>query len=147
MFCTQVSQKFFVAYGDTLINIDLKHMMNQHSFSQASATITTANVKSPFGLISYTNDGQVGSFTEKPIQSFYIGHMVINKTVLENLTEDSLSLPDGEGLVQLFQNLIRCKDLSTYLYNGPQITFNTREELSQAETDFVAFFTQREEQE
>jgi len=136
-----------VAYGDTLIDVDVQDMLSTHKLNGSSATIVTANVKSPFGLISYTNDGQVGSFTEKPIQSFYIGHMVINKTVLENLTEDSLSLPDGEGLVQLFQNLIRCKDLSTYLYNGPQITFNTREELSQAETDFVAFFTQREEQE
>ena len=73
--------------------------------------------------------------------------MVINKSVLELLEENDLSLPDGQGLVKLFQNLIQCNDLTTYPYNGPQITFNTREELSQAETDFVAFFTQREEQE
>ena len=70
----------------------------------------------------------------------------MNKSVLEHLPEDYLSLPDGEGLVELFQNLIQSNDLTTYSYNGPQITFNTREELSQAETDFVAFFTQREEQ-
>ena len=71
--------------------------------------------------------------------------MVLDRTILENLTEESLALPDGDGLVKLFQNLIESRDLSTYSYNGPQITFNTREELSQAETDFVAFFTQREE--
>ncbi len=134
-----------VAYGDTLINIDIQDMISAHKSTGTSVTIVTADVRSPFGLVSYTDDGQVDAFTEKPIQSFYIGHMVLEKTVLENLTEDSLSLPDGDGLVQLFQHLIASRDLSIYAYNGPQITFNTREELSQAETDFVAFFTQREE--
>ena len=136
-----------VAYGDTLIDVNVQDMLSTHKSKGKSTTIVTANVKSPFGLVSYKNDGQVESFIEKPIQSFYIGHMVINKSVLELLEENDLSLPDGQGLVKLFQNLIQCNDLTTYPYNGPQITFNTREELSQAETDFVAFFTQREEQE
>ena len=134
-----------VAYGDTLIDIDVHDMLSAHKSRGTSATIVTANVRSPFGLVSYRDDGHVDSFTEKPIQSFYIGHMVLDRTILENLTEESLALPDGDGLVKLFQNLIESRDLSTYSYNGPQITFNTREELSQAETDFVAFFTQREE--
>ena len=43
-------ERFFVAYGDTLIDVGLEQMLEDHVSSGALATVTTADVRSPFGL-------------------------------------------------------------------------------------------------
>ena len=142
---TLVSERVFVAYGDTLIDMDLGAMLADHLSSGALASMTVANVRSPFGLVAADRDGWVGSFEEKPLQMFYVGHMLLERSVLDDLDQELLALPDGEGLVKLFCELVSRKCLRMYPYNGPQITFNTRQELHQAERDFIAFFTHQEE--
>ena len=42
-------ERFFVAYGDTLIDVGLEQMLEDHVSSGALATVTTADVRSPFG--------------------------------------------------------------------------------------------------
>tara|TARA_B100000029_G_scaffold137629_1_gene132532 strand:- start:1099 stop:1818 length:720 start_codon:yes stop_codon:yes gene_type:complete len=140
-----LSENTIVSYGDTLIDIDLNHLIESHMSKQAKITIITADVKSPFGLVKTNVNGRVDSFDEKPIQSYYIGHMILQKYLLEGLDSEILELPDGEGLVKLFKKLISDDLLYTYQYNGPQITFNTQNELNQAQSDFIAFFTHQEE--
>jgi len=140
-----MGDRAFVAYGDTLINVDLDAMQSDHMSSGASVTTTVANVRSPFGLVTLDGDGWVRSFEEKPLQLFYVGHMLLERDVLENLAPEVLNLPDGEGLVRLFGDLIHRKRLRAYYYTGPQITFNTSQELRQAERDFISFFTHRED--
>ena len=139
-----IGERVFVAYGDTLIDVDLEAMLAQHQASGAQVTITVAEVRSPFGLVTTDTAGWGASFEEKPLQLYYIGHMLLERTVLKNLDPHLLALPDGEGLVELFQGLIVAKQLQTYLYRGPQITFNTHQERDQAERDFIAFFTHQE---
>ena len=53
--------------------------------------------------------------------------------------------PDGEGLVKLIQGLIQLRKVRTHTYTGPQITFNTREDLDRAEVNMTEFFTQTED--
>lgn len=138
-------ERFFVAYGDTLIDIALEDMLGQHLASGASATITAANVKSPFGLITTDADCLVRSFEEKPMQMYFVGHMVMERSVLDDVDPKLLAMPDGDGLVELFQVLISQTQLNMYQYAGAQITFNTHRELHQAEQDFISFFTHQEE--
>lgn len=140
-----IEDRVVVAYGDTLIDLNLDDLLEAHESSGAKATITTADVRSPFGLVMSDEEGWACSFEEKPLQSYYIGHMVLEREVLEHLDQELLTLPDGDGLVRLFDKLIQQKCLRTHSYNGPQITFNTQQELKQAEDDFVAFFTHQEE--
>ena len=140
-----LSENTIVSYGDTLIDIDLNHLIKSHISSQAKITIITADVKSPFGLVRTLESGQVYSFDEKPTQSYYIGHMILRSNLFKDLTRELLDLPDGDGLIRLFKQLIVKKNLYTYQYNGPQITFNTQHELNQAQNDFIAFFTHQEE--
>ncbi len=142
---TQMNERAFVAYGDTLINVDLDAMLTDHASSGAAITITTANVRSPFGLVTTDADRWVCSFEEKPLQLFYVGHMLLERSVLDDVDPGLLVLPDGQGLVRLFADLTARRRLRMYPYNGPQITFNTHKELDQAERDFVSFFTQPEE--
>ena len=139
-----IEKRAFVAYGDTLIDVSLTQMLEYHTTCGAAVTLTTANVRSPFGLVRATEDGYVVSFEEKPIQPFYVGHMLIEWTVLDEVGPGLLKMPDGDGLVALFQRLIERRDLRLYPYTGPQITFNTQQELDQAERDLVTFFTHQE---
>jgi len=142
---TITGERFFVAYGDTLIDVDLAGMLRQHLTSGASATITAANVKSPFGLITTDEGRLVRSFEEKPMQMYFVGHMMMERSILEDIDPNLLAIPDGEGLVKLFQVLISRKRLDMYQYAGAQITFNTQRELHQAEQDFISFFTDQDE--
>ena len=142
---TLMTEQVFVAYGDTLINVDLEAMVADHRSSGAQITITTAEVRSPFGLVTANADRWVSSFEEKPLQSFYVGHMLLESTLLDDIDPRLLDLPDGDGLVELFCHLAFRQALRMYPYEGPQITFNTQQELHQAERDFIAFFTQSEE--
>lgn len=141
---TLMGDRVFVAYGDTLIDIDLEVMLAQHQASQAQLTITIAEIRSPFGLVTIDEAGWGMSFEEKPLQMYYIGHMLLERMVLENLDPQLLALPDGDGLVELFRRLIAKKQMQTYRYSGPRITFNTHQERDQAERDFIKFFTHQE---
>ena len=140
-----MSERVFVAYGDTLVDVDQAEMLSEHVTSGASVTITVASVRSPFGLVTTEPDGWVVSFEEKPVQSYYVGHMLLERNALNDLDPKLLAMPDGDGLVKLFSLLISQRLLHKYAYSGPQITFNTRQELHQAERDFIAFFTHQEE--
>jgi glucose-1-phosphate cytidylyltransferase len=139
-----LGDRVFVVYGDTLIDVDLDAMLAQHQASEAQLTITIASGRSPFGLVNVDETGWVTWFEEKPLQMYYIGHMLLERTLLEDLDPQLLALPDGDGLIELFQRLITKRQLQTYLYSGFQITFNTHQERDQAERDFITYFTHQE---
>lgn len=139
-----IGERAFVAYGDTLIDVNLAQMLARHIATGAAVTITSADVRSPFGLVISDPENRVLSFEEKPLQPYYIGHMLLERSVLENVDPALLRMPDGEGLVTLFKRLIEKQRLWTYSYTGPQITFNTQQDLDRAEQDLTKFFTHQE---
>lgn len=131
-----------VTYGDTLIDTDLQAMLAAHQARQAALTLTTASIKSPFGLIGMAGDHQVLSFEEKPTQTFYIGQMLVEGQALADVPEGFLRMHDGEGLILFFRSLIDQGRVIAFPYAGPQITFNTEQELKKAERDIITFYTQ-----
>ena len=141
----QWGERAMVTYGDTFIDFDPMHMLAEHVRRRVAATITVADIQSPFGIVQVDVDHRVRAFDEKPVFPYYIGHLVMERSVLEELDETLLSLPDGEGLVQLFQRLIACGQLGAYHHRGLQITFNTLMERESAEQALIKFFTEREE--
>lgn len=139
-----IKTKAIVTYGDTFININPADVLDTHDKNNVDLTITIADIRSPFGLVKMNKSSQVISFEEKPVFSYYIGHMVMERTLLDNINMNLLSLPDGEGLVGLFQELIKAKRINAYRHAGLQITFNTFYERQKAEEAFIRFFTQEE---
>lgn len=137
-------QRAWITYGDTLINADLDNMLLQHNSSGAALSLSTAFVQSPFGLVETDDNEWLMSFREKPEQPFFVGHMLMERSVLDSVDAKLLRAPDGEGLVKLIQDLIQLRQVRTHRYTGPQITFNTREDLNRAEVDMTEFFTQTE---
>ena len=137
-----MGERAWVAYGDTLVDVDLASMLADHLAANAGITLTTAQVRSPFGLVEVDDEGWLRSFREKPVQPYFVGHMLVERGVLDVLAADLLRKPDGQGLVALIQQLMASRRVRTHAYAGPQITFNTPQDLDRAERDLIEFFTQ-----
>jgi len=120
-------------------------MRQEHERNLPSATITIAEIRSPFGLVQRTDGMLVTSFDEKPLLPYYIGHMILERAALEEIDPAMVMLPDGAGIVAMFQSLINRQRLQAFKHDGLQITFNTMQEYRQAETAFINFYTQQED--
>ncbi len=134
-----------LTYGDTFANIDLSLLLKTHIKEKNSATIVVAPIQNPFGLVEYDNNRKVLSFKEKPVLNYYIGYAVINKSDIERVPQKMIGMPDGKGLVEFYKYLIDKGSLGIFEYSGPQITFNTEDELRLARRKMTAFYTSREE--
>ncbi|MDD4910368.1 MAG: nucleotidyltransferase family protein [Candidatus Omnitrophica bacterium] len=139
-----IGNRAIVTYGDTFVNMDPNLVLKWHIKSRKNLTITIADIRSPFGIVKYDREQRVTLFEEKPLFSYYIGNFITDKAVLEDLDNNLISLPDGEGLIGLFNNLIDKGELTAYKHKGFNITFNTAQEWAKAEEDFIKFFTQEE---
>ncbi len=132
---------FFITYGDTLINVDHAAMLAKQRETGARMILTTACVRSPYGQITTDASGRALSFVEKPLQTFYIGHMLALREVIENAPPSIVGAPDALGLIQTIQELIDRKEVWIHPYEGPQITFNTAFELEKARQDIIHFYS------
>lgn len=139
-----LGERSIVTYGDTFINIEPARILAEHRKRGAGATITVADIRSPFGLVKSDSKNIARSFEEKPTLQYYIGHMIMETDILFNLGKKIVSMPDGQGLVRLFHQLIKHGKLNIYRHKGLKITFNTPHEYKKAEEEFVKFFTEQE---
>ena len=131
-----------IVYGDTLIDTDLAAMLAGHAQRGLDLTLTTASIRNPFGLVRLDADHKVLSFEEKPVQTYYIGQMLMERQAMDGVPQALLDLPDGEGLVRHIQDLAAQDRVGAFQFAGPQITFNTEHELQKAERDIIGFYTQ-----
>ena len=141
-----VTDRLIVSYCDTFIDLDLERLLQTHLGNKAVATIVTAEIRNPFGLVTADSQGWVTSFVEKPMLNYYIGSFVIEKSAFESITPDMLAQPDGEGLVNLFCLLSEQQRLGAFAHTGTQITFNTESERRRAEEDLGRFYTFKEDE-
>jgi NDP-sugar pyrophosphorylase family protein len=133
-----------MSYGDTFTDLNLDKLIESHQNSDNEVTIVTAPIQNPFGLVEYDSGDKVTFLSEKPILNYYIGYAIINKTALDLVPPKVIKMPDGEGLVIFFKILIAMRKLGVYNHSGLQITFNTKEELKDAEEKLVRFYTNLE---
>lgn len=133
-----------MTYGDTFTNLELEQLIKCHRESAHYATIVTAPIKSPFGLVEVDENASVTYFREKPILNYYIGYAVVRKDALDSLPPDIVAMHDGEGLVSFYQLLMTSKRLGAFNHSGLQITFNTPSELKTAEEALYHFYTNAE---
>ena len=141
-----ISEQVFVSYCDTFIDLDIGQMLEEHVAKGAGATMVSAPVKSPLGLLNYDDSGWVDSFIEKPILKYYFGSFILERTALEHVTEEMLAKPDGEGIVEFFQRLTALRLLAAHEYSGAPITFNTESERQNAEEVWGNYYTYTEDE-
>lgn len=133
-----VSERFFVCYGDAVANVNLRKLLDLHTLQEALVTLTTFQMRSPFGLIMSDDTGVVNAFNEKPVLPHWmnIGFMVFEKKVLK-LARNKL-LKEKKWL-DFLNKLISMKKLCSFKHTGLHYTFNTELERQEMEKDFNSF--------
>lgn len=116
------NERFLVAYGDGLADVNVDELVGFHKKSQGIATLTTVQPTSRFGVMDVGDDGKVISFAEKPKLDGWIniGFFVLEPEVLQYLNEDCVL--EEEPLA----NLSADGQLSAYRHDGfwqPMDTF------------------------
>jgi glucose-1-phosphate cytidylyltransferase len=133
--------RLLIAYGDTFIDLNLDELVAHHEAAGSAGTIVTAEIRSPFGLIDGDPNGLVSSFREKPVMRYYIGCALLERAAFDEVTDEFLAMPDGDGLVAFFQRLISLNSLGAYLHTGLQLTYNSHEEYARVESEIGKFYT------
>lgn len=136
--------RVFMTYGDTFTNLSLSKLFAFHGEGGHEATLVTASIQNPFGLVEFDGRNRVTSFREKPVLQYYIGHAVIRKSALRFVPEEIRRMRDGEGLVAFFKILMAMEKLGAYEHKGLEISFNTPDELKVAEEKLCQFYTMSE---
>lgn len=128
--------RFVLAYGDALADIDLPALLKFHSQNHSLLTMSAMRLHSAFGILKVDPDGLAFDFKEKPLLEDWvnIGFMVVEKSILR-------SIPSGWSIIDLYQSLARQGRLFAFRYRGTHLTFNTREEKSDTEAKIDGFYT------
>jgi glucose-1-phosphate cytidylyltransferase len=134
-----VSDRFFVCYGDAIANLNLPNLLDFHISHKAWITLTTFQMRSPFGLVVFNDSGRVEAFNEKPILSHWmnIGFMVFEKKVLKQARNILL---EKKTWLDFLNHLISMKKLYSFKHTGLHYTFNTELERQEMENDFDRFY-------
>ncbi len=110
------NERFMVAYGDGLADIDLQKLLAFHDGHRRLATVTTVRVPGRFGVVDASDEGQVHRFREKPTQDSWIsaGFFVFEPGVFEYLSAEDGCVLERDPLERLAQQ----GQLMAYRHSG-----------------------------
>lgn len=76
----QLTEDFFVFYGDTVMDFDMLHMLNYHRANQADATLFLHPNDHPYDsdIVDIDTQGKVRGFHHKPHPDGFIAHNMVN---------------------------------------------------------------------
>ncbi|MBI2598114.1 MAG: NTP transferase domain-containing protein [Candidatus Diapherotrites archaeon] len=113
-------ENFFLAYGDDLSNVDLKKLKKFHEKNKKIVTVTAVKMESPFGILETNAKNEIIKFYEKPILDYWLngGYMVLNKKIFNYLKF-------GELEKEVFEKLVREKEIQAFKHSGEWKTMNT----------------------
>ncbi len=122
-----VNDKHFIAMnGDELTDISLKNLFRFHTEHNPVATIVTAPLKSPFGVVEIDENHTITNFKEKPI----ISDRFVNAGVYIFDQEIRKYLPERGRLEETtFVQLAKEGKLKSFKYFGFWNTLNTQKDL------------------
>ena len=101
------SEPFFVMNADLLTNVNFSHLLDFHSFGNATATMCVReyDFQVPYGVIKTEGD-KISSIVEKPVQKFFVnaGIYLLSPKVLEHIPKNTFF-----DMPTLFENMIEQK--------------------------------------
>jgi NDP-sugar pyrophosphorylase family protein len=114
----------FALNGDELLDLDLQRLLEHQRTSGAAATITVAQVRSPFGVVELDDD-LVRGFREAPRLEHWVscGVYVLGEEALERLPER------GDHETTTFPQLATERRLRAHRHEGIWLTVNTPKDL------------------
>lgn len=124
-------ERFMMTYGDGLSNVNLRELVQFHTETGRSATLTAVQPLGKFGALSIASDGQILSFQEKPRgDGAWVngGFFVLEPAIFDFIPEDDAVMWEREPL----EALSRSGELNAYKHNGfwhPMDTLRDKNEL------------------
>lgn len=119
--------KFIICYGDTIANVDVNLLLKFHTENKSSATVSSYQYKSQFGLFKTNQKNIIESYEEKPIVE---GRINIGFFVLEyEIAEKLISFSTFKDFISY---CVENKILYNYMHDGYHITVNSHNELEAA---------------
>jgi glucose-1-phosphate cytidylyltransferase len=117
------NQRFFVAYGDDVGDIDLAKLVEFHQSHGKIATITAVQIRLPYGVVEADNDGLVLGFDERPLLDYWIngGFMLFERSALDLMTAGENVNLETDVLPQLAAD----GELMIYRHHGFWQSMNT----------------------
>jgi NDP-sugar pyrophosphorylase family protein len=114
--------------GDELVDVNLSRLLELHASSDAAATITVAQVRSPFGVVELDGDVVTG-FSEAPQLEQWVscGVYVLGEEALARFPER------GDHETTTFPELAAEGRLRAHRHEGVWLTVNTPKDLRLAE--------------
>ena len=96
-------ERFFVAYGDDVSDVDLSALLRFHQAHGKLATITAVQVNLPYGIVEADENGLATGFVERPRLPYWIngGFMLFESAVLEMMVAGNNVNLETEILPQL----------------------------------------------
>jgi len=119
--------------GDELLDLDFDALLARHRGSAAAATITVAQVRSPFGVVELDGD-LVRGFREAPVLPEWVscGVYVLGEEALARLPER------GDHELSTFPELAAEGKLGAFRHEGVWLTVNNPKDLRRAEEHLAA---------
>lgn len=117
------SDRFFVAYGDDVSDVDLSALVAFHRAHGCLATITAVRIELPYGVVEADEKGAVSGFTERPRLPYWIngGFMLFERPVLELLAAGE----DVNLETTILPQLAAAGELMIYRHHGFWQSMNT----------------------
>lgn len=95
----QIHSTFILTNCDILILDDVKKMIDHHKNQNNQVTMVCSlkNFEIPYGIVNFTEGGEISSFEEKPKMSFFTntGYYILEPTVFKYIEEnENIGMPD-----------------------------------------------------
>ena len=116
-------QRFFVAYGDDVSNVDLRALVSFHTAHGKLATLTAVQVNLQYGVVEADEAGLVNRFVERPRLPYWIngGFMLFERQALDLMTAGS----DVNLETEVLSKLAHDRQLMIYRHTGFWQSMNT----------------------
>lgn len=127
-------ETFMLTYGDGVSDVNLKELLEFHKRNGKKATLTATQPGSRFGVLKLKGN-QVLSFQEKRMEDsdwVNIGYMVLDPSVLDYITEDSMF--ENEPM----ERIVRDGELASYRHDGFWQCMDTMRDKEQLEKLWAA---------
>ena len=117
------ADRFFVAYGDDVSDVDLTKLIRFHKAHGKLATITAVQINLQYGVVEANEDGLVTGFVERPRLPYWIngGFMLFEREILDLMGQKE----DVNLETEVMPVLAKRGELMIYRHSGFWQSMNT----------------------
>ncbi len=128
-----IKKDFFVCYGDTYVDIDLKKYIKKFYSSKKSCSVVSSFYKLKYGTIEYNKISKVvKKFKEKPIidDTINLGYFVFKKDLIKEIKKN-------KSWINFLTKISKKKEMVTHITNKKFFSFDSPREYFEIKSRFI----------